>query len=268
MLIRDASSLTARCRGDYARSLAFGREAVTRADTADADWLGWAAAGLATPLLDLRATEEAIAVLERGLAAAEHNRARGQTFRCLGALSSAMRLAGAEPQARALAVRADQIAEQVTTPPGKVDFWGEQAYLAIAENRVALGDIECAEEAMRLRLKAWERSGARRSIVTTTRFLASCAEVRGDWASAERMLAQSAEAVGEEGLLAERWLIEAGLARVAAAAGRFEEAEDRSRRAHELIDTMVASVGNEELGARFRERALAEIAHPGSTLRD
>jgi tetratricopeptide (TPR) repeat protein len=264
VLIRDALSLTARCRGDYARSLAFGREAVTRA--ADADWLGWAAAGLAIPLLDLRATEEAIAVLERGLAGAERNRARGQTFRCLGALSSAMRLAGAEPQARALAERAEQIAEQVTTPPGKVDFWGEQAYLAIAETRVALGDIERTEEAMHVRLKAWERSGARRSIATTARFLASCAEARGDWASAERMLAQSAEAAGEEGLLAERWQIEAGLARVADAAGRLKEAEDHSRRAHELIDTMAASVGDEEIGVRFRERALAEIGHPGPML--
>ncbi len=262
VLIRDASSWIARCRGDYARSLAYGREAVARADTAGADWLGWAAAGLATPLLDLRVTEEAVAVLERGLAAAERNRARGQTFRCLGALSSAMRLAGAEPQARALAERAEQIAEQVTTPPGKVDFWGEQAYLAIAETRVARGDIERAEAAMRGRLKAWERSGARRSIATTARFLASCAEARGDWTSAERMLAQSAVAAGEEALLAERWQIEAGLARVAAAAGRLEEAEGRARRARSLIDEMAASVGDEAIATRFREHARAELERP------
>ncbi len=269
VLVRDTASWIARCRGDYARSLAFGREAVARADTPDADWLGWAAAGLATPLLDLRAADEAVAVLERGLAAAERNRARGQIFRCLGALSSAMRLAGAEPQARALAERAQRIAEQVTTPPGKVDFWGEQAYFAIAETHLAAGDVARAEEAMRGRLEAWERSGARRSIATTARFLARCAEARGDWASAARMLAQSADAAGEEeeGLLPERWQIEAGLARVAGAAGRLEVAEDRSRRARELIDTMAESVGDEEIGARFRERALAEIDRPRPTLR-
>ncbi len=149
MLIRDTLSSIARCRGDYARSLAFGREAVAQADTPAADWLGWAAAGLATPLLDLRAAEEAVAVLERGLAAAERNRARGQTFRCLGALSSAIRMAGSEPRARALAERAQRIAEQITTPPGRVDFWGEQAYFAIAETHLAAGDVERAEEAMR-----------------------------------------------------------------------------------------------------------------------
>ncbi len=267
VLIRDTLSWIARCRSDYARSLALGREAVARADTPDADWLGWAAAGLTTPLLDLRAAEEAVAVLERGLAAAERNRARGQVFRCLGALSSATRLAGSEPQARALAERAQRIAERVTTPPGKVDFWGEQAYFAIAETHLAAGDIARAEEAMHPRLEAWERSGARRSIAMTARLLARCAEARGDWASAARMLARSAEAAGEEGLLCERWQIEAGLARVAAAADRLEEAQDRSRRARELIDTMAASVGDEELGTRFRERALAEIDRPGPTLR-
>ncbi len=266
VLIRDTLSWIARCRGDYAGSLAFGREAVVRADTSVAEWLGWAAAGLARPLLDLGATEEAIAFLERGLAAAERNRARGQIFRCLGALSSATRLAGAEPQARALAERAQQIAERVTTPPGKVDFWGEQAYVAIAETHLAAGDVARAEEAMRPRLDAWERSGARRSIVTTSRFLARCAEARGDWDSAARMLARSAEAAGEDGLHCERWQIEAGLARASAAADRPEEAEDHSRRARELIDAMAASVGDEEVGTRFRERALAEIDRAGPPL--
>jgi tetratricopeptide (TPR) repeat protein len=266
VLIRDTLSWVARCRGDHARSLAYGREAVTRADTPDADWLGWAAAGLATPLLDLRAPEEAVAVLERGLAAAEHNRARGQIFRCLGALSSAHRLAGLEQEARTLAERALRIADRVTTPPGKVDFWGERAYLAIAETQLAAGDIARAEEALRARLEVWEGSGARRSIAMTARALARCAEARGDWASAARMLARSAEAAGEEGLICERWQIEAALARVDAAAGRVEEAEVHRRRARELIDAMAASVGNEELETPFRARALAEIDHPGVTL--
>jgi tetratricopeptide (TPR) repeat protein len=209
VLIRDTLSLIARCRGDYTRSLAFGREALARADTPDADWLGWAAAGLASTFLDLRATDEAVAVLERGLAAAERNRARGQIFRCLGALSSAMRMAGDETQARTLAERAQQIAEQVTTPPGNVDFWGEQAYFAIAETHLAAGDIKRAERAMQGRLRAWERSGAQRSIARTARFLARCAEARGDLAATGRMLARSAEAAGDEGLICERWQIEA-----------------------------------------------------------
>jgi tetratricopeptide (TPR) repeat protein len=188
VLIRTTASWIARCHGDYARSLALGREAVARADTPDADWLGWAAAGLAIPLLDLRAAQEAVAVLERGLAAAERNRSRGQIFRCLGALSSATRMAGDEPQARALAERAQRIAERVTTPPGRVDFAGEQAYVAIAETHLVAGDVVRAEEAMQARLGAWERSGAQRSIATTARLLARCAETRGDWAAAGRLL--------------------------------------------------------------------------------
>ena len=266
VLIRDTLSWIARCRGEYARSLACGREAVARADTAGADWLGWAAAGLATPLLDLRAAGEAVAVLERGLAAAERNRARGQIFRCLGALSSATRLAGEEPRARALAERAQEIAERVTTPPGKVDFWGERAYCAIAETQLAAGEVAQAEQAMQARLQAWEQAGACRSIAATARLLARCAELRGDWACAARMLARSAEAAGDEGPICERWQIEAGLARVAAAADRPEEAEDRRRRARELIDTMAVSAGDENLATHFRERALAEIDHPGRTL--
>jgi len=267
VLFREAASWIARCRGDYARSLASGRQALAAADTPEADWLGWAAAGLANPLLDLRAAEEAVVVLERGLAAAERNQARGQSFRCLGALSSAMRMTGADPQANALSERAQRIAEQVTTPPGKVDFWGEQAYCAIAETQLAAGEIERAEKTMQGRLKAWEQSQAQRSIAMTTRLLSRCAEARGDWATAAGMLARSAEAAGEEGLLCERWQIQAGLARVATAGDRLEEAEDHRLRARELIDTIAASVGEEQIAARFRERALAEIDRPGPTLR-
>ncbi len=267
VLFRDASSWIARCRGDYARSLALGRKAVERAEASDAGWLGWAAAGLASPLLDLRAEEEAVAILQRGLVAAERNHARGQIFRCLGALSSAMRMAGHEQEANALTERARQIAEQVTTPPGRVDFWDEQAYFAIAETHLAAGEIEQAEEAMRGRLQAWERVGARRSIAITTRLLSRCAEARGDWASAAQMLARSAKAAGTEGLLCERWQIQAGLRRVAKATGSPTDADEHGRSARELIDAMTESVGNEELGTRFRERALAEIDHPAATLR-
>jgi class 3 adenylate cyclase/DNA polymerase III delta prime subunit len=265
ILIRDTSGWIARCRGDYARSLALAREALARADTAQADWLGWVTAGLAAPLLDLFACEEAIAILERGLAAAERNRARGQIFRCLGALSLATRQAGAEARADELAERARQIAERVTTPPGRVDFWGEPAYFALAQSQLASGDVRRAEELMQGRLQAWERSGARRSIATTTRFLSRCAEARGDWAAAAQMLARSAAAAGEDGLLCERWQIEAGLARVAAAADRPDEAEDRRRRARQLVDAIAAAAGEEQLAVRFRERALAEIDRPGLT---
>jgi DNA-binding SARP family transcriptional activator/class 3 adenylate cyclase len=263
--IRSTSAWIARCRGDYAGSLAFGREAVARADTLDA-WLGWAAAGLAIPLLDLRAGEQAVAVLERGLAAAERNQARGQIFRCLGALSSATRMAGSEPEARALAERVQRIAERITTPPGKIDFWGEQAYLAIAETHLAAGDVALAEDVMRARLQALEHAGARRSVAMTACVLARCAEARGDWDSTAQMLAQSAQAAGEEGLLCERWQLAAGLARVATAAGALADAEQHSQRAHELIDVLAAAARDEEIGARFRERALSEIDHPGPTL--
>ena len=98
-------------------------------------------------------------------------------------------------------------------------------------------------------------------------FLSRCAEARGDLGTAARMLARSAEAAGEEGLLCERWQIQAGLARVAAAAGQARGGRGSRPRARELIDTMAASVGDEEIAARFRERALAEIDHPGPTLR-
>ena len=166
------------------------------------------------------------------------------------------------PRAAAFAARAQRIAGQVTTPPGRVDFWGEQAYLAIAETQLAAGDVERAEQAMRGRLQAWERSRARRSIAMTARFLAGCAQARGDWAGAGRMLARSAEAAGNEGLICERWQIEVGLARVAAATGTLVDTEAHGRRALELVDTMAASVEDEDLGTRFRERALAEIDRP------
>ena len=80
------------------------------------------------------------------------------------------------------------------------------------------------------------------------------------------MLARSAAAAGPDAPICERWQIEAGLARVAAAADRSEEAEDHARRARELIDAMASSAGDEQIAARFREHALAEIEQPGPTL--
>ncbi len=80
------------------------------------------------------------------------------------------------------------------------------------------------------------------------------------------MLARSSRAAGDDGLISERWQIEAGLARVAAATDRLEEAEGHNQRARELIATMAASVADEEIGTRFRERAYSEMGRQGSTL--
>jgi hypothetical protein len=173
----------------------------------------------------------------------------------------------ADARAGELAERARQIAEHVTTPPGRVDLWGEPAYFAIAESLLWSGDVRGAEELMQGRLQAWEHSGARRSFATTARFLSRCAEARGDWATAARMLARGAIAAGEDGLLCERWQIEGGLARVAVAADRPDEAEDRRGRARQLIDAIAAAAGDEQMGMRFRERALAEIDRPVLTPR-
>jgi len=259
ILIRDMIGTIARYRGDYARSLVFAREAFARADTPDASWLGWAAVGLAGTLLDLRESSEAIAVLERGLAAAERNRSRGQIFRCLGVLSSAMRMAGAQPQAQALARRAREIAEQVTTPPGMIDFWGEPAYLAIAETALEEGDTQIAQTLMGPRLEASERNRARRSIATSARFLARCAQVKQDWPGATAMLIRAAQAAGEDGLSGERWQIQAALARVTGAGGDARASSEHARQARELVETMADSVCDSEIAARFRERAHAEI---------
>ena len=241
---------------------------VAAADTPEADWLGWAAAGLANPLLDLRAAEEAVAVLRaRACRRRAQPGARADLPLPRSALFGDADDGRRAPRRDALAERAQQIAEQVTTPPGKVDFWGEQAYCAIAETQLAAGEIERAEKTMQDRLQAWERSGsAQRSIAMTTRLLSRCAEARGDWATAARMLARSAEAAGDRGPALRALADRSRACPRSHRGGQARGGRGSQARARELIDTMAASVGEEQIAARFRERALAEIDHPGPTL--
>ena len=237
----------------------------TRGQT-DADWLGWTAAGLATPLLDLRAADEAIAVLERGLAAAERNRARGQIFRCLGALSSATRLAGAEP-GRAPSPNARSRSQSGSRRRPAKSTSGASG--PTSRSPRPSSPPATSPTPRRQCEAAWRPGSAAARGGRSQRPPASWPAAPRRAATGLRRRECSRERRGgrRRGLLCERWQIEAGLARVDAAAGRSEEAEDRTRRAHELIDAMAASVGDGEIGARFRERALAEIDEPGPTLR-
>ena len=112
--------------------------------------------------------------------------------------------------------------------PATSTFGASRPYFAIAETHLANGDIERAEQAVARpdceRGSAAERRGRSRSPPVSCRPAAR--EARGDWAAAGRMLARSAEAAGDEGLICERWQIEAGLAAVAAAADSLTDAEE------------------------------------------
>ena len=158
VLILDAFCWLHRCRGAYDEALSAGRRAIARS-LATGVWDGWAAATLGWVLLDLGAVDDAAEVLERGLDSAERIRSDNQTTRCTSQLAWARSLQGDAEQASALAGRAAESLDRVSTPPGSAFLFGAHAYAALARVYLARGEPERGQALLLPVLRASERLG-------------------------------------------------------------------------------------------------------------
>jgi tetratricopeptide (TPR) repeat protein len=256
-LILDTISWIQRCAGDFGAALATAHEARECAVALET-WEGWAAAGLGSLYLDLLAFDDAVAVLERGLAQAEAAEARGQVFRCLGPLALAHLGAGRLDQAVEVAGRAAETGEAITVPAGRSYIWGDMAQGAVAEVALAAGDAERAREILVGLAAAAEREGVRFSLARQARALGDCLVAAGEIDGAERELHRALAAAGDS-VPSERWQAHASLARLAADRGDGEGAAEHAAAARRGVEEIAANLRDDALASRLREAAAARI---------
>ncbi len=254
--------LTARCRlersrGQYARALEVGEEAVAGADREGGDvWLGWSAAELARTLADLRAWPESLSLFGQALAAAEDLDARAQTFGVLGELAWTRLRTGDREGAAAAAERWDRMAASVDTPSGTAYLYAFQTYLCRARVAAASGELELAEAILDAVREPIAKAGIREAAAELYGALAACAEARGERSQAARLLAGGLEAVGENGLPATRLGLHCALARVSASSG---ESAPHVQAAQRLIEEIAGAVPAQALRDAFRRSAGSEL---------
>src|SRR5581483_5308492 len=130
--------------GDLGGALAHAREAFETAEGFGHPWWrGFSGAILGWVLTEAGSAEEAGAVLERALEAAEANGAESYVVRCLAHLALAAAIRG-EPRAGELAGRAEAILSAAGVRPGGAFLHGAHATAAVARARLRLGDPEAA----------------------------------------------------------------------------------------------------------------------------
>jgi class 3 adenylate cyclase/tetratricopeptide (TPR) repeat protein len=254
VLILDAVCWLHRSRGTYDEALSAGRRAIAHGP-ATGLWEGWAAATLGWALLDLGAADDAADVLERGLKSAERIRSANQTTRCLSQLAWAHSLHGDAERASALAGRAAELLDRVSTPPGSAFLFGAQAYAALARVYLDRGEAERGEALLLPVLRAAERCGWLEAAAATELVVGLCLEARGELERAITTLAHAAEVADRAGIPAPSWEAHGALGRVLRAAGRDGEAEEHAANAAATVERLCGSVSDDALRDRLRERA-------------
>lgn len=143
--------LIARLRGRNADAIEIGRSALDVGSQHGHSWLiAVASATLGSALLAAGASDEATALFERGLAAAEKHGAESYVLRCLAPLASVT----GSPD---LLERADDLLAQATTEAGA---WipGYETYLAVASAWLPRGEPERARQVLAPLLAVAERT--------------------------------------------------------------------------------------------------------------
>jgi tetratricopeptide (TPR) repeat protein len=124
----------ARLQGRLHEALATGREALAATESEPHTWsTAVAGAELGTTLLESGARDEAVAVLERTLSAADQDGAEASRLRCLAPLAEAT-------GSRDVLGRATALLEGITAPPGQAWVTSDVCYLAVARAWLAHGD--------------------------------------------------------------------------------------------------------------------------------
>ena len=223
-LIHDARAWLARSRGELGVALSEARRMVAlTAPEGPAPWSAWARVALGWTLLELRAAEDAIAVLEPGLAAAE---LLADRYRAAAHLAWARVLAGDTDGAGRAVDAAERAQSAIVLPPDGAYQFGFAATVALARAQAALG------------------RGAAPAVLETLR----AAAARTGWHEAEAAAALALGRAEEAGALADAHGLPGIAWEAQAALG------DRER-ATAIAAALAASAGDERLGAGLIEAA-------------
>jgi hypothetical protein len=193
-------------------------------------------------------TDDAVATLARSVEAAEDAGARVELVRSLGHLALAQCRAGAEENARALAVRGDEVLTEVTAPPGSAFLQSADGTIALARAHAELGDPDRARGVLATVADAADRAGWREvaALAALARGLDG-----GGRSSLEHALA-IADAAGLPGV---SWRARGALARWV----DRSEAERQLALASEIVAVLAGTIDDRAFRDTFENAAAAEI---------
>lgn len=244
-LIHDATGWLERSRGRFGRALAEGVLAVELTEReGPSPWSAWTRATLGWTLLDLRAADDAVAMLERGVADA---RMVADRFRAAGHLAWAFALTGDDARADEAAREAERALAQLSVRSGGAFVFGFGAAAALARAHLIAGRPERGEALLAPLAAVAGRSGWHEAGASVSLVLALCHEARSQEEGARTLLRRAIELAEHHGLPGVDWEARAALARLSAG----EEAARLRAESATVVERLAAGVGDARLAAGF-----------------
>jgi tetratricopeptide (TPR) repeat protein len=238
-LIHDATGWLERSRGHYEQALAEGRLAAELAMPGERDrWSAWTRVTLGWTLLELRAAQDAVHVLEEALTASELLTDR---FRAAGHLAWARALSGDEAGAATAAGVADDALSRLRAPPGRAFLFGFGAIVALARTALAAGRPEDVEVLLAPVRAAAQRFGWQEAEASSSLVLGLSYKARGSGDDARDSLTRAVAISREHGLPGIEW-------EACAAVGRQAES-------HAIVERLAGRVGDSRLADHLLEVA-------------
>jgi tetratricopeptide (TPR) repeat protein len=224
-----------RARADYDEALALGRRAFDLAvDLGHGEWTAWSASVLGGTLLELGAMGEAERILSVGVESAERAAADLHLVRCLGLHAWTALRSGDGDRAVELADRAKAILDRIRVHPPRAYVAGQDAYVGVAQVRLARGEPDAAVELVAPIVEACRDCGWSDGVVEGSLVLAEVALRRGDAAAAVEA-AGSAVAEALRTGLPTAWRAHRAMAEAFRAAGDEEGAASHAAQAGRAV---------------------------------
>ncbi|MBI4607819.1 MAG: AAA family ATPase, partial [Candidatus Rokubacteria bacterium] len=249
-----------RSRGEYARALAAGRQAVNLAqELGHAEWVAWGETFVGWTLYEVYALDEAVQHLQRGYEAAERAGALIHAVNGVGHLAWARWLRGDAEEALASVERAEALMRQITTPPGTAFVLGAPAYAAVARVHLARGEAGRADRLLSPILAAAQSCGWKEAIAQTSLVIGECRAACAEPEAAQTALRLALDVALKVGLPGVAWEAHAALAALCQAEGRLTEAEDHFVAGKAIVQRLAAGLDDETVRRGFLNAALSTL---------
>jgi class 3 adenylate cyclase/tetratricopeptide (TPR) repeat protein len=224
-----------RARAEYDEALTLGRRSFDLAvELGHGEWTAWTAAWLGATLLEVGSLDEAARILSAGAEAAERTAADLHLVRCFGLHAWTALRSGDGDRAVELADRATAILDRIRVRPPRAYVAGQDAYVGVAQVRLARGEPDAAVELVGPIVQACRDCGWSDGVVEGSLVLAEVALRRGDAAAAVEA-AGSAVAEALRTGLPTAWRAHRAMAEAFRAAGDEEGAASHAAQAGRAV---------------------------------
>ncbi len=252
-----------RARGNYQAAVTVARSASAGAHAArNLQWTAWTEAHLGAILADLGAFDEALAHLDAGRVAAEGGGVHIQVVRLAAHQAWVRWNIGDHEAAKRDLDCAEGLLAGIDPPKGKQFLYGLDAYLAVADLRLAGGRPGEAADLVAPLLAAAEDAAWAEGIARTAMFLGECARRRGDPDAAAVFLRRALDDATNAGLTPVLWEAHGALARLRRDQADTPAADEHQRCARAVVDTLAAAITDAGLRRCFFSRAETLLDRP------